>query len=61
MDYKEIARGVKADSFKTASLSCEVRDGALKAIIASLREHKEAIFLANKKDLQRAAQDSLER
>lgn len=59
MDYKEIARGVKADSFKTASLSREVRDGALKAIIANLTAHKEEIFLANETDLKRAEQDNL--
>lgn len=59
MDYKEIAANVKADSFQTASLPREVRDSALKAIITSLTKHKEEIFLANEKDLKKAAEDHL--
>ena len=53
MDYKKIAAKVKADSFKTAALSCEVRNEALQAIIRQLTEHKDEIFAANAKDLQK--------
>lgn len=59
MDYKEIAAKVKADSFKTASLPRHVRDSALKAIMESLWEHREEIFLANEKDLKKAEEDRL--
>lgn len=59
MDYKQIAANVKADSFKMASLPRETRDQALKAIIAELTAHKEEIFAANAKDLEKASADNL--
>lgn len=59
MDYKKIAAKVKADSFKTAALSCEVRNEALQAIIRQLTEHKDEIFAANAKDLQKAEEEQL--
>lgn len=59
MDYQKIASQVKADSFKTASLSRQVRDKALQAMIDSLSAHKEEIFAANARDLERAAADAL--
>ncbi|MCI9597524.1 MAG: glutamate-5-semialdehyde dehydrogenase [Firmicutes bacterium] len=59
MDYQKIASQVKADSFKTASLSRQVRDKALQAMIDSLSAHKEEIFAANAQDLERAAADAL--
>ena len=36
MDYSEVARQVKADSFKMASLSEEIRNGALENIANKL-------------------------
>ncbi|MEG0157430.1 MAG: glutamate-5-semialdehyde dehydrogenase [Anaerovoracaceae bacterium] len=57
MNYKEIARNVKADSFKLASLPEEVRNEALKNIAQTLEDNKEAIFAANQADC--AAGDSL--
>lgn len=59
MDYKETAAKVKADSFKAASLSRQTRDGALKAIIRSLTDHKNDIFRANRLDLEKAEADHL--
>ena len=59
MDYKQIAAKVKADSFKMAALSGEVRDNALKAIIEALNNNKEVIFEENRTDLEKAAADNL--
>lgn len=50
MDYREAAREMKAESFRMASLPAEVRNGALFAIGEALKENKEAVFAANKKD-----------
>lgn len=51
MDYKEIARNVKADSFVMGSLPNEKRIAALASIGEALEARKEDIFAANKKDL----------
>lgn len=51
MEYKEIARDMKADSFKMASLNQETKEKALSKIIKALEKNKEAIFAANMKDL----------
>lgn len=59
MDYKQIAAAVKADSFKMAALPKEIRDKALASIAQDLDANKEAIFKANKSDLERAAADNL--
>ena len=59
MDYKQIAANVKADSFKMAALPRETRDRALDAIIRALNENREAIFAANRTDLEKAAADNL--
>ena len=59
MDYKQIAANVKADSFKMAALPGETRDRALDAIIRALNENREAIFAANRIDLEKAAADNL--
>lgn len=59
MDYQQIASQVKADSFKTAALPRQTRDKALQAMIDSLSAHKEEIFAANAKDLEKAAADAL--
>lgn len=59
MDYQKIASQVKADSFKTAALSRQVRDKALHSMIDSLSAHQEKIFAANARDLERAAAAAL--
>ena len=59
MDYKQIAASVKADSFKMAALTRDVRDNALKAIMEALDNNKEAIFAENSIDLEKAAADNL--
>lgn len=51
MDYREVARKVKADSAIMGSLSNEERVEALKAIGDALDKGREEIFAANKKDL----------
>ena len=45
-----MARDMKADSFKMASLSEETRNNALKAIAQALEAHHEEIFAANETD-----------
>ncbi len=59
MDYKQIAANVKADSFKMAALTKEVRDNALKAITKALDNNKGTIFAENATDLEKAAADNL--
>ncbi len=59
MDYQKIASQAKVDSFQTASLSRQVRDDALQAMMDGLSAHREEIFAANARDLERAAADSL--
>lgn len=56
---KDITGKVKQDSFKTASLSLEVRNKALTTISEILVKNKEEIFLANEKDLKKAIKDDL--
>ena len=51
MDYSEVARQVKADSFKMASLSEEVRNGALENIANKLDAERQNIFAANQADM----------
>lgn len=51
MDYSEVARQVKADSFKMASLSEEVRNGALANIADKLDAERQDIFAANQQDM----------
>lgn len=48
-------------SFKTAVLSREDKDNALKAIADSLEANKELIFEANGKDLAKAVEDDLDK
>ncbi len=54
-DYALLAKDMKADSFKMASLSEEVRNDALASIATALENHSEEIFAANKKDLENGA------
>ncbi|MDR1247281.1 MAG: glutamate-5-semialdehyde dehydrogenase [Clostridiales Family XIII bacterium] len=55
----ELARRVKADSFRMASLSSDARNGALRAIAEALETHKAEIFAANEEDIAAGAQSGL--
>ena len=55
MNYKEIARAAKTDSFSLAATGGDVRNGALAAIKVALEDNKETIFAANQKDLAEGA------
>ena len=59
MNYQEFTRKIKADSFKMASLSHDMRNEALLAIIKALSENSDAIVSANAKDLKHAEADHL--
>lgn len=59
INYAQIAKDAKKDSFKLATLSEEIRNNALRAISNALISNKEAIFEANKKDLQQAKKDNV--
>ena len=59
INYAQIAKEAKKDSFKLATLSEEIRNNALRAISNALISNKEAIFEANKKDLQQAKKDNV--
>ena len=51
-DYNVMAKEMKADSFRMASLSEDVRNGALAAIADALEENSGEIFRANEADLE---------
>ena len=53
MNVKEIAKAMKKDAPQLASTQVEERNKALEMIKASLEEHKEDIFKANKEDENR--------
>lgn len=59
MDITDNVRKVKGDSFIMASLSKDIRNGALDAVNKALEANKAAIFDANKRDLENAHSDSL--
>jgi len=50
----EMTAAIKADSFRMAALSLELRNRALSAIAAALEAEADKIFAANEKDLARA-------
>jgi glutamate-5-semialdehyde dehydrogenase len=54
-----LARAVKADGFRMASLSASVRAGALAAIADALCLRSEAIFAANDEDIAAGVQNGL--
>jgi glutamate-5-semialdehyde dehydrogenase len=54
-DINEITRKIKADSFRMGTLSGDVRNRALEAIVIALQEKRDLIFAANKADLENAA------
>lgn len=58
-DFIDSIKRVKNDSFILASLSEEIRNGALDAVAAALVNNKEAIFEANLKDLEAAEKAGL--
>ena len=55
-DYREMTLGVKQASYQLASLSEEVRNGALAAIAEALRAHADEIFAENEADLAAGAE-----
>lgn len=55
----EITSQVKTDSFQMASLDCQIRNEALKAISKALIENKQKIFDANQADLDQALANHL--
>lgn len=59
MNVKEIAKAMKKDAPQLASTQVEERNKALEMIKASLEEHKEDIFKANKEDLQYADENGV--
>ena len=59
INYAQIAKDAKKDSFKLATLSEDIRNNALRAISNALISNKEAIFEANKKDLLQAEKDNV--
>lgn len=54
MDFTDSIKRVKEDSFIMASLSEEIRNAALDAVAVALERNKDAIFEANKLDLENA-------
>ena len=55
MDYREAAREMKADSYKMASLTSEVRNKALSDSAEALEKNKAEIFSANERDRSNGA------
>lgn len=54
-----ITRKMKADSYKMASLSLEVRNGILENVRKALLDNKEEIFKANKEDMENADKNGI--
>lgn len=59
MNYSEIAKLAKKDSFTLATLDESTRNKALQNIADALLENKDIIFEANKKDLEQAQNDNI--
>ena len=59
MNIKEITSQMKLDSNKMASSTVESRNAALSAVCSALIENKEAIFTANKEDMDAAEQNGI--
>jgi len=55
MNYTEMARQVKQASVTLGACDADIRNAALVGIAASLNEHAEEIFAANRKDLDEGA------
>lgn len=54
MNYNDLTKQIKLDSYMMSSLPIQVRNAALLNIKESLLANKEKIFLANKEDLENA-------
>ncbi len=54
MNYKELTKQIKLDSYMMSSLPLQIRNNALLSIKEALITNKEKIFLANKEDLKNA-------
>ncbi len=54
MDIRMEVKKMKEDSHKMAALSLDTRNQALEAVAASLKENQNAIFQANKEDMEAA-------
>ena len=54
-----IAKGAKQASFALAASAAQVRSGALEAIADALEREREAIFAANRQDIEAAQADGL--
>lgn len=59
MNYNEILKKVKSDSWKLAASDAASRNGALEAVITALEENSEKIFEANRADLAQAEADNV--
>ncbi len=59
MSVLEAARRVKEASLKMAAASTEVKNDALSRLAARLMENKEAIFEANRRDVERSKEEGL--
>jgi len=59
MDYMTTAKKIKADSFRLASLSEEIRNSSLSVICEALEKNSHKIFAANEKDLMAAKEKAL--
>ncbi|MBK5247006.1 MAG: glutamate-5-semialdehyde dehydrogenase [Peptostreptococcaceae bacterium] len=54
MNYNELTKQIKLDSYMMSSLPIQIRNAALSNIIEALLAKKDDIFLANKEDLESA-------
>lgn len=59
MNIKEEVRKMKLAAPKLAAASCEERNRALSGIADTLREHRNEIFEANRRDMERAEEQSI--
>lgn len=59
MDIEKIAEGTKGAAIRMAALGSDVKNRALDAVIQALKGRQADIIAANRKDLERAEQESL--
>ena len=59
IDIQKITAQMKADSYKMAALSLEIRNKILKNVKEALLKNREAIFEANKMDLEAAEENGI--
>ena len=58
-DIQKVTAQMKADSYKMAALSLEARNNILKNVKEALLKNKEAIFEANKMDMDAAQENNI--